>query len=213
MGTRINFRAHANKTRLQKFNFPCSTVGTGGSPLIPTSVRKESNGRKDVLLFLSNLFFRPIRFDRTRDRGFFEIPLVEIKISTRRCIFGRERERGGGGMGELGDFARIDRARVVAISTGIRGIIAAPSSFRLCAELRIYKMERFHAVFNERSSRKATISNREAPYVASCIRRSMVYASIVPCFFRTIDLILLAANRSFRDEVKSGIDRCELSAN
>lgn len=122
-------------------------------------------------------------------------------------------EREGGGMGELGDFARIDRARVVAISTGIRGIIAAPSSFRLCAELRIYKMERFHAVFNERSSRKATISNREAPYVASCIRRSMVYASIVPCFFRTIDLILLAANRSFRDEVKSGIDRCELSAN
>lgn len=93
MGTRINFRAHANsrKTRLQKFNFPCSIAGTGGSPLIPTSVRKESNGRKDVLLFLSNLFFRPIRFDRTRDRGFFEIPLVEIKISTRRCISGRER--------------------------------------------------------------------------------------------------------------------------
>lgn len=102
MGTRINFRAHANKTRLQKFNFPCSTVGTEGSPLIPTSVRKESNGRKDVLLFLSNLFFRPIRFDRTRDRGFFEIPLVEIKISTRRCISGRE--RGGGRNGRIGRF-------------------------------------------------------------------------------------------------------------
>lgn len=63
------------------------------------------------------------------ERGIVDFSkFLSSKLKFQRGDVYLEEREGGGGMGELGDFARIDRARVVAISTGIRGIIAAPSS-------------------------------------------------------------------------------------
>lgn len=112
----------------------------GGGQEDPTYSRKRPNRRNRYPLpFLSNLFFR---FDRTR-RGFSEISLVEIKISTRRCISGRERN------GRIGRFCE-DRSAGGNFHRNYRRPF-----IRLCGELRIYKMERFHAATSDRGKRRS----------------------------------------------------------